>query len=318
MKWHRFIFWNLYLVFLVFAIAAETGEVTKASIIKCLLLGSCTVLAILVVDVLVRKWFDTGMQALFFVATGMLAAFTIGLETLLEYLLIGPHPLGLKEKLFEDVVLMAPWIIIAISLFIAEGFNRKQLEQSKAALSYLKHQVNPHFLLNTHNNIYFLIEQNPALASNTLLKLSDIMRYMLYECEAETVSLHKEFKHLENYIELERIRMDNVQVTYHLQYPEEDVEIAPLLLIAFVENAFKHVSRHKDKENSITIEAKMDGGGRLHFSVYNTRATKAEHQDGIGLKNVKQRLNLLYNKRYQLHLEEDEKKYWVKLMIVLK
>lgn len=318
MRWHRLIFWTVFIVFSVMTIAAETGHVQKEGMIKFLLFVLCTGSGIFVMDALVRRWFAEKKYSLFISVTILVGALFVLLQMGLEYLLLGAHPLGWKEKLLENVGLIMPWMIIASAIFIAEDFGKQKLVKTRAELLYLKHQVNPHFLLNTHNNINFLIEQDPALASVTLLKLSKIMQYMLYECSADMVPLSKELNNLANYIELEKIRKnDKLQISYDFLHPANLYSIAPLLLITFVENAFKHVSNFKDRENYIRATAEVKDN-KLHFCISNSKQAKVHNEEsGIGLQNVKQRLRLLYRRRHRLMIEDVEDKYTAHLTIDL-
>jgi two-component system, LytTR family, sensor kinase len=318
MKWHRIIFWSSFIIFSAMTIAGEAGHVEKESIIKFLLFVLCTAAGIFTIDFLVKRWFAEKRYDLFIPAAFLTVAFAVMIEMGSEFLLLGAYPLGWKEKLLENIAFIAPWIIVALAIFIAEDFGRQKMAKTAAELLYLKHQVNPHFLLNTHNNINFLIQQDPVLASAMLLKLSGIMQYMLYECSADTVPLEKELKNLSNYIELEKIRKnDNLKIIYEFKTLDRSYSISPLLLITFVENAFKHMSNLKDRENFVRITAVLEDNV-FHFDVINSKANRhQEKKSGIGLKNVNQRLKLLYPGKHQLVIDDRQEKYSVHLTIDL-
>jgi LytS/YehU family sensor histidine kinase len=226
---------------------------------------------------------------------------------------------GWKGKMLENAAFITPWVLIGLCLLIAENRGNMQAEKTRNELRYLRHQVNPHFLLNTHNNIHFLIESNPGLAADMLLRLSGIMQYMLYECAADKVPLSKELQNLVNYIDLEKIRKDPaLDVEHNLHEVTGTAAIAPLLLISFVENAFKHVSNHKDRENFIRIVADVQTDA-FSFTVTNSKGTfRPQEASGIGLQNVKQRLRLLYPKKHTLTIENGKDVFFAQLRLQLK
>jgi two-component system LytT family sensor kinase len=191
-------------------------------------------------------------------------------------------------------------------------------ERLSFELSSLKSQLHPHFLFNVQNTIYFLINEDPALAAKLMLRLSAIMRYQLYECQAEWVVLEKELEHIANYIELEKIRLGTrVAVSYSVVGAPATVRIVPFILIPLIENAFKHVSRHAAQPNFIRIEASINGG-RFCFRVANTfernpaeagaraernpadRPPSADLPKGIGLPNLRRRLDLMYGNQFEM------------------
>jgi two-component system, LytTR family, sensor kinase len=218
---------------------------------------------------------------------------------------------------------------LAMSIKLGKNWlqtQRKQrlLEKEKleTELNFLKHQFNPHFLFNTINSIFFLIHKNPDMASASLAKFSELLRYQLYECNDTQILLSKEISYMENSIELERLRQnDNMEVKVDIgQQDASQWGIAPFILMTFVENAFKHVSRHMDKMNWIRIRLEQSGE-ELIFSVCNSTAD-AENNDvvhfgGIGLKNVQRRLDLIYAGQYQLDIQHNEHTFDVYLKLRL-
>jgi len=191
-------------------------------------------------------------------------------------------------------------------------------EQLETELNFLKQQFNPHFLFNTINSIFFLIHKKPDTASGSLARFSDLLRYQLYECNVPRIALSKEINYLKNSIELERLRQnDNVRVSLELDdYPDDELCIAPFMLVTFVENAFKHVSKESDLPNWITIRLNADHH-LLNFFVSNSRSPGTidtmVHNSGIGLKNVRRRLDLLYPGRYELKIQSDAVSFEVHL-----
>ena len=178
--------------------------------------------------------------------------------------------------------------------------ERRDLEKAKAEaeLKNLKSQINPHFLLNTLNNIYALIEFNPAKAQTAVEELSKLLRHLLYDNNEDYVPLLKEVEFIKNYIELMRIRLSKkVKLTTNIEVsPSSSTLIAPLIFISLIENAFKHgVSGNKD--SFIDIQLKEQQNGKIEFICKNSAFPKSESDksgSGIGLNQVKRRLELLY------------------------
>jgi len=195
-----------------------------------------------------------------------------------------------------------------------------QKENLQLELKALKAQVNPHFLFNTLNNIYALALQKSEQTPGMLLKLSSMMRYLLYECNVPQVALQKEIQFINNYIELEKIRHNkNVQINFSLSGNAANSEIAPLLLIPFIENSFKHGVNASIGKGWVDINlSAMEE--KISLSVVNSMAgnhVNGSAQKGIGLENVKKRLQLLYPGKNMLNLEEEKEKYSVNLDINL-
>ncbi|MEN0051600.1 MAG: histidine kinase, partial [Bacteroidota bacterium] len=198
-------------------------------------------------------------------------------------------------------------------------------EKLETELKFLKSQFNPHFLFNTINSIFVLIHKNPDRASESLAKFSELLRYQLYECNEAKIPLKHEISYLENFIELEKLRLDH-HFELHFQNnigSNANWMIAPFLLIPFVENAFKHVSQEKDQTNWINIRLELEYS-TLKMQVSNSysklhnRQTALLDYGGIGLKNVKRRLDLLYDKNYNLQILEEEQHFLVELSLNLK
>ena len=195
-----------------------------------------------------------------------------------------------------------------------EKLERENLEQQ---LEYLKYQINPHFLMNTLNNIHALVDIEPEQAKESIVELSKIMRFMLYEGAKQKVPLRQELIFLDNYIQLMRMRV-NDQVDIKVDIPQmiPDYDIPPLMLITFVENAFKHgVSYQRRSFIDINIQIISD---HLHFYCQNSKVPQGEDRHGgVGLQNVKRRLELIYNKEYVLDIKDEAETYTVNLTLPL-
>ena len=194
----------------------------------------------------------------------------------------------------------------------------KQLEQEnlQQQLEYLKYQINPHFFMNTLNNIHALVDIDPEKAKDTILELSKMMRFILYEGDKKGVPLSKEFEFIRTYIQLMKLRYtDKVRISVDLPSEAPDKVVPPLMLISFVENAFKHGISYQ-RESFIDI--KVEISDKLFFACRNSKADKPnEEKGGVGLQNVKQRLNLLYDNNYTLNIQDGTDVYNVELTIPL-
>jgi two-component system, LytTR family, sensor kinase len=199
--------------------------------------------------------------------------------------------------------------------------KKKEIENENlvSELSFLKSQVSPHFLFNTLNNIYSLSLNNSDLASDAIMKLSQLLRYMLYESDVKLVSLDKEIEYLNNYIELQKMRISgDVKIVFLTKGNLSENVIEPMLLIPFIENAFKHGIDYS-KKSDISIDLNLSGN-TLHLKVENGITPNRENDkaSGIGLNNVRRRLNLLYPERHELTIEKNKEKYIINLEITLR
>lgn len=177
----------------------------------------------------------------------------------------------------------------------------EKLEKEKALseLELLKHQINPHFLFNALNTIYYTIDRNNAPAREILQQFSHMLRYQLYECDRPFVEVEKELLFIHRYIELQQQRL-NDNYTVHCEGFEEvkGLTLSPFLLMPLVENCFKHVSRHTERGNTITVRCSSEGT-QLVFYTCNSILPAAEGEKGIGLENIKKRLELIYPGRHE-------------------
>jgi two-component system, LytTR family, sensor kinase len=193
---------------------------------------------------------------------------------------------------------------------------------TETELKYLKSQINPHFLFNCLNSIYSLTLKKSDDAPQTVLKLSDMLRYLLYEAGEEMVSIDKEINYLKNYLELEKIRLGNRgEIIFEVTTDSEDYLIEPMLLMPFVENSFKHGLNTKATDGWVSIVLYISNG-KLQFNISNNKGVKnfvkAEYGvGGIGIENVKKRLQLLYPSAHLLQIENEDTIYSVKLELEL-
>ena len=196
-----------------------------------------------------------------------------------------------------------------------EDLEKQNLEQQ---LEYLKYQINPHFFMNTLNNIHALVDIDPSKAQETIRELSKMMRFVLYEGDKSGVPLTKEFEFVRTYTKLMQLRYsDKVRITVDVPDEAPDVTIPPLMLISFIENAFKHgISYQHDSFIDIKLEVKDNN---LSFTCRNSKAEKPnQEKGGVGLANVKKRLDLLYDKNYSLDIKDEPDIYIVELKLPLR
>jgi two-component system, LytTR family, sensor kinase len=214
--------------------------------------------------------------------------------------------------------------ITASNRSLQDRRERETLEKDKVTteLSFLKHQINPHFYFNTLNNIYALTEVDPKLAGEAILQLSRMMRYLIYDTQQGTNMLSQEIAFLKNYIHLMKLRMtDMVKLVVDMPDQLDDMPLAPLILLPFVENAFKHgVSTTRKSHIDIRVTQK---GRILDLVVSNAithdGASSLELPGGIGLSNTRRRLALLYPGKHTLDVAEhnDRTEYSIHLVLDL-
>lgn len=221
-----------------------------------------------------------------------------------------------------SVVILSSALIVIHQFFVKVNESKQlEIEKIKSELSFLRTQLQPHFLFNTLNNIYSLTFSNGDLAGKSILQLSGLLRYVIYESEAERVELKKEINHLKNYIELEKIRFaTTLELSFNISGDVAGKKIAPVLLMPFLENVFKHASNKLDDKIWITIDLIVKESV-LYFTVENSvfpegKAQMQNSYSGIGLENVKRRLSLLYE-NYTLENELRENHYHTFLKIPL-
>ena len=194
------------------------------------------------------------------------------------------------------------------------ALEKQSLEQQ---LEYLRYQINPHFFMNTLNNIHALVDIDPAKAQETIVELSKMMRFVLYEGDKRGVPLTKELEFFRTYIKLMQLRYtEKVRITLDLPQDVPNRQLPPLILITFIENAFKHGVSYQ-RESFIEVKMKVVDE-RLHFSCRNSKADiPNQEKGGVGLANVRKRLNLLFEHKYTLHIDDTPDVYSVELVIPL-
>lgn len=210
---------------------------------------------------------------------------------------------------------------ITVDWFTHQRERQRLLTQTmQSELRFLRSQINPHFLFNTLNSLYALTLKKSDDAPDIVLKLSEMMRYMLYECNERFVDLSKEINYIQNYLDLERVRHGNKgTITFESEGEPGKLQIAPLMFIPFLENAFKH-GLNAQFENGFVDSILIIEGKNVHFHIENSKAPAApsisnKKSGGIGLQNVRRRLELLYPNKYELMVKDTPNTYIVDLNI---
>ena len=231
-----------------------------------------------------------------------------------------PMLFGPREIFTFIYMILLMGINLAVKLYIGTQRERGRVaelekEMLEQQLTYLRFQINPHFFMNTLNNIFALVDIDPEGAKTSLLQLSKMMRYALYESTGRTVPLRLELESVHHYLDLMRLRYtDNVRIDVELPDPLPEVVIPPLILVTFLENAFKHgISFSKPSFVNFKLEA--DGRNLIFRFTNSVGATTQEEKGGIGLDNVRKRLDLIYGKDYSLVTESDEDVYRLTLTL---
>lgn len=218
-------------------------------------------------------------------------------------------------------------IFVAMLRFAKDWFEfearKKEIENERltAELTFLKAQINPHFLFNTLNNLYYLAYSKSENTTEVIAKLSQMMRYMIYESNHSRVLLSREIEYMQNYISLERLRLNNqIPIKFEVDGNIEDVWITPLIFITFLENAFKHGVTNNNPGAWVNVSIRLENKTCI-YRVENSKIVNAQTDNGgksgIGLQNVKRRLELSYPGHYQLDVDDKADSYSVELNLTL-
>ena len=226
---------------------------------------------------------------------------------------------GKLEGFVEFIAFYFIIIFVTISHWLFKQIKsiiRLKNEKAKTELMHLKSQVNPHFFFNMLNNLYGLVDKDSKTAQELILKLSDMMRYSIYDGEKDTVLLSEEITYLQNYIELHKMRYHKViDIQFNIEIKDNDYEIMPLLFIILLENAFKHGVENL-RENAYVHINLVAYNNEVKFEIENNFDDIHDNQEsGIGLRNLKRRLELVYPKNHTLTIAKTDNTYNAKLNI---
>ena len=226
------------------------------------------------------------------------------------------------DSFFFEFVKSIPSVVFTFLGFFGVRFyyEHSKLEKANRESQFqsLQAQITPHFMFNVLNHIDILMQENVELASSLLIKYSDILRYQLYNGQKEYILLGQEIEFLKNYVAVEEVRWEGkLDINCQWIFDNEQQKIAPLLLITFIENAFKHVSRTDSEKGYINIDFRQKENS-ICLEVKNSKSLikiKENENSGIGLKNTKKRLDILYSKKHELQIEETVSDYYSRLTI---
>ncbi|HEV7783497.1 MAG TPA: histidine kinase [Chitinophagaceae bacterium] len=233
---------------------------------------------------------------------------------------------NLRDSLYNNIIPHFFLVIAgaAVKLMLDYGKLQQRIvetarEKAEAELNFLKSQINPHFVFNSLNSVYFLIHKENVDARGALHKFSEMLRYQLYEVKDDTIPVEKEIQYLKDYMDLQQLRKDEkYSVQFNVAPDVKGFSIEPLLLVPFVENAFKHISHFTDRTNFVKVDMLLVND-HFVFSVINSKETQptTEQHGGIGLNNVRRRLELLYHGRHELKIDNSENTFSVQLNLKL-
>ena len=336
-KWH-FLFWFAYIFFYAFTPKALGEEDTLIQTLQFIFLqlplkifATYTLLYYFIPQYILKKRY----YQFFIIIIPLAFVLGLGQRVLTGYLL---YPIYYPEHIAEYGIIYWPKVfysaidvysvaaVAAAIKLLKQWFESQQLtnslkqEKLAAELKFLKAQIHPHFLFNTLNNLYALTLKKSPKAPEVVLKLSDLLDYMLYECNVAKVTMEKEIKMLENYIALEKIRYGNeLKINIEIDDTVKNMLISPMLLLPLVENSFKHGVSGEIHEKWIHIKINK-GNNKVIFSIENSRDAdsidkKESYTEGIGLKNVIRRLELIYKNRHELKIEDQDDRFKVILTI---
>ena len=326
----QIVFWGGYLFF-VSVVMTELAPLRIAVLRTCSMAIIHAILVYLNLYLLLPRLFDTRRFVAYGAGVVVLIVVSIPLRLGVDYLLAKEGSL-LHEYLFSVTHFLAAGVsglvMILISSFlrlIDEWYKKHQLgqelknQQLEAEFKFLKAQVNPHFLFNTLNNIYSLALLKSDQTPEMILKLSEMMRYMLYDCKAESVELEKEVLYLKNFITLHQLKMEEEQtIRFEVIGNTSGVSVPPLLFIPFFENAIKHGNLEELGKGWLHSKL-IVSEGVVRFFIENTYSMEArkDKTGGIGLENIRQQLRLLFPDKHELKIGKEDDLFRVELMINL-
>ncbi|MEO5948658.1 MAG: histidine kinase [Chitinophagaceae bacterium] len=327
-KLHHLIFWMLVLGTWFFLRKDNYASPDKAFIVTLIKVADLAILIyvtnyILIPQLLYKKryvWFGLTFVVMILLSSVIKMRF---LGIIIDNPALYNWSADLKTRVYDNILPHFFLVIAgaAVKLMFDYGKLQQRMaetakEKAEAELNFLKSQINPHFVFNSLNSVYFLINKDNADARGALHKFSEMLRYQLYEMNGEKIPIEKEIHYLKDYTDLQQLRKDEkYNVEFHCASEVKNFMIEPLLLIPFVENAFKHISHYYDKLNTVKLNMSRNNG-TFNFIIENsTEPIKVSALGGIGLVNVKRRLELLYPGKHKLEINEVDDKFIVDLKL---
>lgn len=333
---HRHVFFTLGLLFLFYVSSLNNEDVGNEKWSRIFLVYAIFLVMFYInIYVLVPRLFFKAKYLLYLLC---LIALVLSGINVLSYLLINyfeiPEEIRREHRpiknMYDGMMISIPIIMVTTTVKLLQQWvkDNERISELKnltlnMELNELKNQINPHFLFNMLNNVKALIRKDPEKATTIIIKLSEFLRYQLYENNEDQTSINSEINFISNFLNLEKIRRDNFK--FDIEFESEQrkffhVFIPPNLFTTFVENAVKHSSFLTDKEVFIKIILKIDNN-KLHFTCINSKPTENLNQNkeysGLGLANIKRRLELLYEDKHSLQIASTDELYKITLIIPL-
>ncbi len=329
-KLHHIFLWMLFFAGWFYLRADDFSSRTLALQITFIKVFFIASLVYLTTEWLIPKYLYQKKYAVFFISYFLIifGAAILKLQIIISMIYPGLNPfMNFKYRIYDNIIPVFLLVSTGAAFRLIADYLESQKkmaiiarEKAETELKYLKSQINPHFLFNSLNSIYFLIDRENSEARDALLQFSDLLRYQLYECGNDTIEVEKEMNYLNDYIRLQKLRKDcNYQIRVFQETEMKGFQIVPLLLLPLVENAFKHISHHSNGGNYVEIRYSRSNG-HFNFHVQNTRELlgSVEPAGGIGLNNVKRRLDLLYPGNHEIRVIETDHLFTVDLQLVVK
>lgn len=330
---YHLLFWSALYILWVLIFRSYSISITRTLTIEFCYLIFITIDYYTIADFIIPRFLIRKKYLLFVLFTIGVIAISAGMRAVValemnRHFFNSPQIPDFATLYIKSLVNISLWVLlVTIGKMLIDRIETQQQvellekERVKNELNYLKAQINPHALFNSLNTIYGHIDKGNQVARNILLQFSELLRYQLYDCGAEKVKVEKEIDYVRNYVAFQRLRKDEkLLVDLHIGNIENDLEIAPLLLVVLIENAFKYVSSFPDKENKIYISL-FTKDKILHGTFFNTKevlqAGEITNANGIGVTNLKRRLELLYPEKYELRVNDQHGSYETNLTIDL-
>jgi len=329
------IFWIVIYYFYAYFLGYGSSNIEYVNLFSGFLMPVTVLISYFLIYYLIPKYLLTKKYKYFILYT--IYTFIISVYIIILSILYGLiYSEGYKEIDTEPLTKTLPFIVLGVyfvvlivvslslimhnynSIIKNESLNSKilnaQLELKEQELKFLKMQIHPHFLFNSLNTIYGFALKKGDEAPEMILKLSNLLDYILYQIEKPSVLLQDEVNHLLDYVSLEKMRFhDTLEVKIEREIENENSQIAPMILIPFVENAFKHGAIVKGKlKVNILLKTKEN---KLFFKIINTSIKGNNSEKGIGLENIEKRLEMLYPNVHQIEIEQRENSFKVQLVI---
>jgi len=336
--WGHLAFWVLYLITNTFSQGYYSGNYFQQFLYFLHYMPAIMALTYFTTHFLIPRFLYTKRYKLFFFLTILSAILTSFIQRLnIIYIVIPSYsqnpdfefPL-FSYDIFVRISLFYPYVIFASAITILAKWYKsektdQQLREEKlqTELKFLKAQINPHFLFNTLNSLYVLAKKNEPRTPEIVLKLANLLRFIVYECNYDKIPLTKEIKIIEDYIDLEKLRFgDELEIDFTVVGNTENVKITPVLLLPLVENAFKHGVSKSVSTKKIKIELINDDTS-LKFHIVNSKDTDIGNEkeinlldvEGVGVQNIQKRLALLYKNEHFFSLEDKGNSFEAKLII---